>query len=184
MINNYTYRKEHIYVWQNGEALWLNAISHADAPLRVYNSLTEYYITRAAYARNADRQYWFNKGKANNQKIFNMPIRQNDQGLLAITYYNEGLMTDDLFEQLQLFKQALEILPTYSAAMQGIALCYFRLAELETDASTKNLYAQKSLEYFRKFLDNPGTLSDQRDKQLEVIDQLKTKFPSLEIQQL
>jgi hypothetical protein len=184
IYNNYTYRQQHLYVWQNGETLWRNAISSPNASLRAYNSLTEYYITRASYAKKSEKTVLLEKAKANNQTIFNMPIKQGDPRLLAISYHNEGLITHDLSEQLQAFNQALDILPTYSDAMQSIALCYFKLAQREVDANKKSLYAQKSLHYFRQHIENPSSLSYTRSHSLEMLYQLKTKFPNLEIPDL
>jgi len=184
MFNNFAYRQQNLYVWQNGETLWLNEVSRPNAPLRVYNGLTSYYISRAADAKKTERIGWLKKAKASNQMIFNMPIKQHDQGSLAVTYYNEGFVTDDLFEQLQAFEHALDITPTYPAALQAAALCYFNLAQGEQTANKRTLYAQQSLQYYRRLFENPGTLSDSRDQHLMMLYQLKTKFPELEIPEL
>jgi hypothetical protein len=184
VFNNYNYRQEHLYVWQNGETLWLNEVSRPDAPLVAYNNLTSYYISRAKYSTETARGGWLDKAKAINQVIFNMPIRQRDQELLAITHVNGAATTDDALQKLDAYTQAIDIAPGYSTAQFGMAITNYKLAMSEQNEEQKMLYAQQSLHYFRQHLDNSGTLSSTRDRHSVILNQLQAKFPGLEIPEL
>ena len=109
---------------------------------------------------------------------------QRDKRWLAISYFHKGLISDDLLKQLQAFKQAVDLAPNHPGSLTNLARCYFRLAQREQSAEKRTSFAQKSLQYIRRYIASPYTFSVSRDKHYALLKQLKTEFPDLEIPEL